>query len=64
MNRQICLTALLSLPKQQRLRMVQRLQQSDQQAAEGQPLTDLMSAEEIGRYKTILDNKKATSKDG
>lgn len=31
MSEQICLTALLTLPKQQQLRMVERLQQLNQQ---------------------------------
>jgi len=31
MSEQICLTALLTLPKPQQLRMVERLQQSNQQ---------------------------------
>lgn len=31
MSEQICLTALLTLPKQQQLKMVERLQQSNQQ---------------------------------
>lgn len=55
MSEQICLAALLTLPKQQQLRMIERLQQLNQQAKD---LTSSKESISMGQAKSCSDDSK------